>query len=270
MMMVCACWSEEAGIARVGDRSIDLETYQAYVASATGEPWAKAGERVASTLLDQFLDEEVILVAAERLEHRPVGEWRVEPRSALVRDLVVEVCGPAPSPDAEGVRREVERRMNEEQPLRARVRQLLFSDRETAEAALESLENGVPWERVSQMLSEAPNADRGGGLGIVTEGQLPPSVEPIVFGLQEDEWSKSVDGPGGYHVFQVLERFEPAQRDRADLEARVRATMSERAARRHIRSCVRALASDIGVKVRIDRLWFRYDGRYVEGEDEGL
>jgi len=256
---VVACRREPAGIAVVGGRTVPAERYQRWLQRQAGMPWQAVGEAVAGELLDQFLDEEVVLAAARRR-----GLLRREPsppRGAAVRDLLERLCGPPPTPAPEAVAAEVARRAASAPPERVRARQMVFRTLRAAREAQRRLAAGEAWERVSAELSVAPNADTGGGLGVLTRGQLPPEVEAALFDLAPGEVSRPVRGPGGYHIFEVLERVDP----REALEAAARRDLAEAAASRHLAACVQRLAREVGVEVRADRLWFRYDGRY--GED---
>mgnify|MGYP001148832787 CR=1 FL=1 len=121
LLLASACGAREDVIAEVGRNAIAVEAFQSYLEAVTGVRWQAVEERVASRLLDQFLDQEVVLTAAE--DRRSVVP-AVDPaaRSAATRSLLREVCGTAPTvPDA-AIEEEVARRMEVRRPARARVR----------------------------------------------------------------------------------------------------------------------------------------------------
>ncbi|MCU0232485.1 MAG: peptidylprolyl isomerase [Thermoanaerobaculales bacterium] len=265
---VLACGREDDALARVGEQRLALEAFQSHVAEATGEPWQRAGSAVASRLLDQYLDRKVLLEAARLREPAtPVDEATLGP--AQLQRLVQRLCGDAPAPDPAGVARDTAARMQEVVPARAEVRQILVGTLEEAQAARRRLDSGADFVALSREISRAPNAAEGGGLGTVFEDSLPPEIEEVVFSLAPGGISRPIQGPTGYHLFQVLELVPAGPPVQAEVEATVRAELAQRIAREHARECVRTLAAEIGVRVNPGRMWFAYDGRYLEGRRNG-
>jgi len=254
-------------IATVGGHRVEIKAFQGYLSYVLEEPWQSVDGRLASGLLDQFLDQEVIAAAARR--HRrvdiPVNPGR---RSAVVRSLLDGVCGPSPLPDPALVKLEVARRMRQVEPERVRVRQMLLATRAQALAAEKRLRNGEDFVTVSRKMSLAPNAADGGNLGIIAKGTLPPELEHVVFALHAKEISGPVRSPAGYHIFQVLERIPPGHPDLRRTENEVRRDMAAQLRQKHLRACVDRLAGDIGVRVFQNHLWFAYSGRYAEAKHD--
>lgn len=263
-----ACGREDDALARVGEQRLELEPFQSYVAERTGEPWQRAGSAVASRLLDQYLDRKVLLEAARLREPaNVVDEPTLGP--AQLQRLVQSLCGDAPAPDPAEVAREAAARMREVVPAQAEVRQILVGTLEEAQAARRRLEAGADFVAISRELSRAPNAAEGGGLGTVFEDSLPPEIEEVVFSLAPGGISRPIQGPTGYHLFQVLEVVPAGPPMQAEVEATVRAELAQRIAREHARECVRGLAAEIGVRINPGRMWFAYEGRYLEGRKNG-
>ncbi len=250
-------------MARVGSQWVELAQLQSFVEQGSGEPWPRVDERVATRLFDQLLERRVLLQVADR-EHPEL----LHGGSTSLETLVDALCPPPEAPDAVEVERLVRELEREPQPTRVRARQLLLRSRVSAEEARKRLLEGEPFEELSAEMSQAPNAAQGGGLGVVAEGDLPPSFDDAIFSLEAGGVSEAVEGPAGYHIFQVLERFEEGATDRRAVRERVVQQLRQEARRTSFASCLRAMADDLGVTVYEERLWFRYDGRYVEATDE--
>ena len=253
-------------IARVGRHNIEMASFQGYVSSVVGEDWKSVDDRVASSLLDQFLDQEVLAAAARRKRRFAIP---VQPsrRAAMIRGLIPEVCGTAPTPSPREIEKAVEAALADGRPDRVHVRQIVVDSEARAKRVRSRLLAGEPWEKLSAELSLAPNAARGGELGVVARGTLPEELETAIFGLEPGEISRPVKGPSGYHLFQVLEVYPGGSGDRGAVEATVRQELEEDASRRWLSSCVARWVHEIGVQVLTDRLWFRYHGRYAEAND---
>jgi hypothetical protein len=256
------CGTDDGVLAKVGEEKISVSAFQEHLGAVTGEAWQGVTDQVASRLLDQFLDQEVVVAAASAKDEMVVP---TEPgaRSARVRKLLEELCGPPPPLSEDVVAVEVDNARQTERPARAWVRQMLLDTKEAAEAARRQLDEGADFADLSKSVSRAPNAENGGDLGYLTQGGLSENLDEVIFALQAGEISAPVRGPSGYHIFQVLDVIPAGPAPREEIEPEVRRRLSETAARAHAAECVRRLASEVGVKVFRDRLWFRYQGRYT-------
>ena len=259
-----ACRNSDAGLADVGKSRLEIEPFQTYLTEASGEAWQGLTARVASRLLDQYLDRQVVIEAARQREMvSKVEPTRLGPSE--MRWLLEGLCGPPPEPATGEVEREVEERLAEMQPAQAHVRQILVDSLEEAENARQRLDAGDDFVIVSRELSRAPNAMDGGELGTFFEGSLPEEVDGVVFSMAPGEISDPVQGHSGYHIFQVLEIIPAGPPDRSGVEVAVRTQLSEMGAREHTRKCIDDLASEVGVEVKPSNLWFAYEGKYGEG-----
>lgn len=261
---VSACGGGEAGLARVGDTRLEIQPFQDYIGEASGEAWQGLSARVASGLLDQYLDRQVVIEAARQRDVLADADpTRLGPGE--MRLFLDELCGPPPEPSIEVVAREVKERLIEVLPAQAHVRQILVDNLEQAEKARQRLESGEDFVAVSRELSRAPNAMDGGELGVFFKGSLPEEVDLVVFSLESGAISDPVQGHSGYHIFQVLEVIPPGPPDRMVVESSVRTALTEKGVREHTRECIGRMASDVGVQVSSTNLWFVYDGKYGKG-----
>ena len=263
VLLALACGTDEGVLATVGENTVAVVTFQEHLAATTGEAWQGVTDPVASRLLDQFIDQEVVVAAAPGSNAVSVP---AEPgaRSARVRLLLDELCGPPHMPDMEAIEAEIEAVQTVERPARAAVRQMLLDTQADAEAARRQLDEGADFVELSKRVSRAPNADGGGDLGFLTQGGLSENLDEVIFALQAGEISEPVPGPSGYHIFQILEVVPAGPPPRSEIEPGIRRKLGEIAARAHAAECVQRLAGEVGVNVIHDRLWFSYQGRYAE------
>ncbi len=265
--VVCGCSVKETVFARVARVDIEVKSLQSYFSGVTGMPWQSADDVVASRLVDQFLDQEVVAYVAG--EHSDV-ELSLDPgtRSAMLRTILPEICGEAPQVSEDVIQREIEQRGVEIAPAQAHVRQLLLEDLQSAETALERLVAGEDFVEVSRDVSRTPNAEGGGELGFIQQGVLAIELDNVIFSLAQAEISMPVEGPVGFHIFQVLEIVPEGPRRESEIMAEVARELNERYARAFVRECVDRLSREIGVKIFPQNLWFDYVGRYSGGSDD--
>ncbi len=85
------------------------------------------------------------------------------------------------------------------------ARHILASEESAAEAALERLERGEGFDAVARKVSEDESTrERGGDLGFLPRGVMPPEFDEAAFGLEAGEISGVVRTGYGYHVVQVV------------------------------------------------------------------
>lgn len=260
---VFGCGDDGDILARVGGRKIELAPFQDYVAEVTGEAWQGVNARVTSRLLDQFLDRQLVLeVARRRNLQSDTGSSVLGPSE--MRRLLDELCGPPPPPPETEVSSEVARRLGVIRPAQAHVRQVLVDTHDQALEARRRLAAGEDFIEVSRELSRAPNAADGGELGFFDQGSLTPEIDAVIFSLEAGSFSDPVQGPSGYHIFQVLEVVSEGPPNRDEVHKEVYSELAQRVAREHTRQCVRGLESETGIEVYQKLLWFPYSGRYAE------
>jgi peptidyl-prolyl cis-trans isomerase C len=258
-----ACGSRGNALASVGGQRLEIAPFQTYVGEVTGENWQAVSARVTSRLLDQYLDRQVVLEAARKRDVE-VSDLTTVMGPSEVQWLIDELCGSAPEPSSAEIMSEVARRAETTRPARAHVRQLLVDSHEQGLQALQRLSAGESFLEVSRQMSRAPNAAEGGELGYFDQGSLPPEIDEVIFSVAPGAFSEPVQGPSGYHVFQVLEVIPAGPPDLAEVEATVRTELAQVRVREHIQGCIEGLASEIGVEIYAKHLWFPYTGRYAE------
>lgn len=265
--LALSCGTREEVLARVGDRRLEIEPFQSYVGEVTGETWQAVSARVTSGLLDQYVDRQVVVESARRKDI-DLSADSLSLGPSEVQWLLDELCGHAPEPSTEEIASEVARRAEETRPAKAHVRQLLVDTYEHGLEARKRLIDGEDFVEVSRQLSRAPNAADGGELGFFDEGSLPPEIDKVVFSLQPGEYSEPVQGPSGFHVFQVLESVPAGPPNLTEVEAAVRTEIVQKNMREHTLECIRSLGTEIGVEIYENHLWFPYTGRYAEEQTD--
>ena len=191
-------------VAMVGDEPVEEEELENYVRAAAGAGLGKVSPQVASSLLDQYLDERLLERAVAEAEPPPSGKTAAERRA--------EVLGRAAR--LEEITDDDLRAEYEADPARwqhpplVRLSQMILPDRTAAEAARRRVLAGEAWEKVSREVSRAPNAASGGGLGWLSRTDLPGEFEKAIWGLPAGGVSPPQPAGHGVHLFRVEERAD--------------------------------------------------------------
>ena len=107
--------------------------------------------------------------------------------------------------------------------------------------------------RLAAEYSRAPTA-RDGGLTTFREGDVAPEIAAAVFELPPGEVSPIVETIHGANIFQILNRFDPAQIAFADVEGNLRAELTERKTAPAFDSWVEELRENRYIQILDDEL----------------
>jgi len=199
-------------------------------------------------LIDQMIDRRLLLQAAHSrgFDEDPAIRRKVDDLEqrllvdALQRSLAAEAVGD------ERVKRYYEDHRAEFTQEQVRVRHILVSDREQAEALAARVAAGEDFAELAKAHSVDPTARRGGDLGYVQKGRMDPAFERAAFALREPgEVSPVVQTRFGFHLIQLIE--PPASRVR-EFE-QVRLTIEQKLRR----EAVEAFLADQRASARIER-----------------
>ncbi|MGZ8433203.1 MAG: SurA N-terminal domain-containing protein [Candidatus Binatia bacterium] len=72
-----------------------------------------------------------------------------------------------------------------------------------AEAIIKEARRGKDFAQLAKTDSADPTAAKGGDVGWVVQGQLPPAVDKLIFGIGKGDVSDPVETPGGVQIFKV-------------------------------------------------------------------
>ncbi|MCD4751136.1 MAG: peptidylprolyl isomerase [Thermoanaerobaculales bacterium] len=89
------------------------------------------------------------------------------------------------------------------------------------EQLLERIRGGGHFGDLAREYSDSETAHLEGLIGRITRGALDPSLEEIVWKLDEGEFSEVMETPVGFHFFNLDGRFEPSHMDFEDARGRL-------------------------------------------------
>lgn len=92
------------------------------------------------------------------------------------------------------------------------ARQIVVDSLAEAKEIKKALRGGADFAELARERSIAPEGERGGDLGRVGPGTLPPEFENTLFSLRTKRTSPIVRTQYGYHLFQVVEKIPAHQR----------------------------------------------------------
>ena len=73
-----------------------------------------------------------------------------------------------------------------------------------AEAMIQQLNQGAPFNLLAQQFSSSPSSARGGDVGWVNEGELREEIDSVIQTMEEGQISPPIQVPGGVYVVALL------------------------------------------------------------------
>jgi parvulin-like peptidyl-prolyl isomerase len=269
-------------LARVGPRMVSVEEFKHYLQRNTGTELAQISPVASSALLDQYVNEVLLseYAAAKGLDvdaekvteavRNDPGSTLTEKRDQLRRARVMEELTEAvEKPGDDKVRAFYTEHESEfQQEEQARVRQILVRDEATAQKVQSELRAGVAFEDLSKQYSTAPNADRGGEIGFIARGQLPPIFEQAIFSLGAGQVSGIVASDNVFLIFKVVERSAagaiPFDEARESIRIRLEAEQLDR----KVSETIGTAGKQFPVTILTKRIPFPYTGAFPRVANE--
>ena len=72
-----------------------------------------------------------------------------------------------------------------------------------AEAIVKEARRGKDFAQLAKQQSADPTAAKGGEVGWVVQGQMPPDIDKLIFGIGKGDVSDPVQTPGGVQIFKI-------------------------------------------------------------------
>jgi peptidyl-prolyl cis-trans isomerase C len=138
------------------------------------------------------------------------------------------------------------------------LKEILVRTEKEAEEIYQELKKGGDFSKIATDKSISPTKTKGGLLGTLSRGQLPPQVEQVAFQLKEREFSKPVKTEEGFKLFYLEKREQMPQEKMKMLEGKLREKIIqlEKNKKREalIQTKIEELKKEIKVEIYFDQL----------------
>ncbi|RFT16174.1 MAG: Peptidyl-prolyl cis-trans isomerase PpiD [Candidatus Saccharicenans subterraneus] len=276
----------EKVVFRVEEKSYTLADFENYVKILNPDRQELPGEAL-SQLFDQFIEDKLILYSAMKqgleltaeekeaflrrmTRDYPAEEGLAEKLAAdrgLEESLLVEKYKHEKIKEVVVTEDEIKKYYEENKkdflaPERVRVSQILVGSSEQAIKLREKLQGASEEEfrQAAREFSKAPDAYKGGVMGVFRPGELPADMEKVIFSLEEGRLSTVFQSAYGYHIFRLDRRYSPSLLSLEEAYSRIRNLLLERKVKNIVSREVEELKATYHWEVYPANLPFKYEG----------
>ena len=101
-----------------------------------------------------------------------------------------------------------------------------------ADGIVKEARGGKDFSQLAKLESNDPSAEKGGDLGWVVAGQLPPPIEKAIFALKKGAVSDPMETPAGLQIFKVEDFKEEKTQSLKEASAEITKTLKAEKAKR--------------------------------------
>ncbi|MBC7349470.1 MAG: peptidyl-prolyl cis-trans isomerase [Candidatus Aminicenantes bacterium] len=147
-------------------------------------------------------------------------------------------------------------------PERVKVSQILVSSSEQAIKLREKLQRAGEegFRQAARDYSQAPDAYKGGLMGVFKPGELPDDMEKVIFSLEEGRLSTVFQSAYGYHLFRLDKKYSPSLLSLEEASPRIRNLLLEKKVKDIVTREVEELKATYHWEVFRENLPFKYEG----------
>lgn len=259
-------------LAKVGDRKITVEEFEAFVATLPPHMQTRAATPSGKKqILEHRVRETLISVEAEKrgIADRPDVRQQIEAarQRILLQELMKDVQREVQVTDEDVTAHFEQNKDRFRTPERYRAQQILLKLAPNADAKASSVAyskavdarrrvlRGEAFDKVAREVSEDPNAEKGGDLGYVERGRFNADFEKAALALKKGEVSEPFKTSFGWHVVKLIDRAaeEPAELNDRVMD-QIRRQLVPRKKQESFEAFMNTLRDRYEVKIDEDRL----------------
>ena len=210
-------------------------------------------------LLEEMVKRELLVQEAERrkLAMQPEIKARLEEsrRGILLNALLTqEILDKVRVTEAE-VRAYFDKHREELETSEVHLKQILLNDPKVAEEIHARLVKKEGFEELARQYSvDKISGPRGGDLGFISRGQMPPELERAAFSLKSQEISQPIKTPRGFHILKLVDQKKTVSLNYDEVKDRLQPFAQAEKQRERLESWLQELRSASKVRVYQARL----------------
>ncbi|MBS3819220.1 peptidyl-prolyl cis-trans isomerase [bacterium] len=273
-----------AVILKVQDSEYRNADFEKHLQLNVGEDYQNLSSLSLSRIFNNFIEEKILLEAArsneislsskEKKDHlvrlrddfpQKDKELSLEEKQLLYEDLLTKKYTSKLVKDLQVKKEEIEEYYEQNKrkflrPEQVEVSQILVKTEDKAIEIREQLKDSTQEEfrRLAQEISKGAEASRGGRMGMFEMGQLPFTMEKVIFSLDEKEISPVVKSIYGFHIFRLDKKYPPQLMAVDEVRSSIELTIMKRKIKQIVSRHVQKLKKEMNWDYYPEHLTFPY------------
>ncbi len=252
-------------VAKVGDKAIYDKQVEQFLGNLPPQVSSRYGpERIRREIVDGFVSMEMLAWEARRrgIDKREDVKLRLEMLAdqTLAREIEEELKKGITVDDAEIKKYYDEHKERYGSNPRIHAKQITVPTEEEAKTVLAKIKKGEDFAALAQKYSKDEYAEKGGNIGVVRPGKLPPELDKVVFSLKEGEVGPVVKTEQGYVIIQADKVSKSAEKPYEQVKKSIeRVIMREK-----LNKAVGDLKAEIRKKAKVEvneEYFAKYEGK---------
>ncbi len=238
---------------KIGNNSFSLNEFKIYMNDVTGSEIPVKNSAVIFDLLDQFIDEQIIMIKAcenSGIDFRSMPH--TERKKILESFIRKNVSDKIAISDSEAFNLEFVNTDENFPALKIKAWRIQVENKDNLAAILDACKaENADFAELAEKYSAGPDK---GKLLSYERGSLPQEIEEVLFSLKEGEVSDPIETSYGYHIFKVEKAFtNESSNDEQDLVA-IKSNFFEERAKDALSDYIKDLKREYPIKIDTERL----------------
>ncbi len=238
---------------RIGKYSFSLESFEKYIHELTDSDVSLKGNPLVFDLLDQYVDEQIILIKASEDMNMNLKKLTYPQKKKLLEKYILEnITGKVTVSNDEVLDYYQNKATDSFPKVKVEAWHIQTETREDLDEVLKAYKkDSSDFAGLAKVYSVSPDK---GKLLCYERGSLPSDIEEVLFSTKEGGISEPVSTSYGFHVFKVASvlSLQPSNDEQAIEKAKE--TLLEEKARTKLTEFIKKLKKDYKIKINIDKL----------------
>lgn len=248
----------------MGKHRIYKTALETYLKETLGRDHYAASSEILSSLLDNYIDEELLLLEAVRQGYPPEGN-----RSMTIIRFMENLCSQLTEPSKDQIQQYFKLHRKEFKFEKACIfREIMLNDKTLADRLLKEVKSGADFGQLARDHSLAPNAAEGGLVGPIEFDHIPENIRDILKDLKSGSVSETIEVPYGYLMFQMIKSIPGGDLSLDDVYDDIVTHLKEEACVQLKQKLINDIEKKEHVWILTHHLLFPYSGKYPSWQSQ--
>jgi peptidyl-prolyl cis-trans isomerase C len=247
---------EEKILARVGEKVITQDDLNVLVKKY--ETFRKENLSLddKKNLLNLIVNSALISTEAERekLDQKPgiKAELQMLKSDLLTKEYIMTKIDPLVTVKDE----EIEQIMKKNPSLVPKemrtLKEIAVRTEKEADEIYQELKKGADFSKIATERSIAESKSKGGLIGTIPQGHLPPSLDSIAFQLKEGEYSQPIKTDEGFRILYLVDRKGQSSEEIKTIERKIREKVIQLEKKKKLEVLVQRKIEELKQKIKVE------------------